>query len=48
MQDIQRVYDLSGTLCVKGLRVDFNLLSPNPIKWSNTLKQFVVNSRRIV
>ena len=25
-----------------------NLLSVNPIKWSNTLKQFVGNSRRIV
>ena len=26
----------------------FNPLSANPIKWSNTLKQFVRNSRRIV
>ena len=26
----------------------FNPLSPNPTKWSNTLKQFIGNSRRIV
>ena len=26
----------------------YNSLSANPTKWSNTLKQFVGNSRRIV
>ena len=28
--------------------VDFNPLSANHTKWSNTLKQFVAKSRRIV
>ena len=30
------------------VRIEFNPLGANPTKWSNTLKQFVSNSRRIV
>ena len=30
------------------LLLEFNPLSANPTKWSNTIKQFVSNSRRIV
>ena len=30
------------------LKIDLNPLSANPTKWSNTLKQFVGNSRRVV
>ena len=32
----------------KKSHTQLNPLSANPIKWSNTLKQFVGNSRRIV
>ena len=33
---------------VKQASANLNPLTPNPSKWSNTLKQFVNNGRRIV
>ena len=41
-------WSLATGLEVLIIRSDLNPLSANPTKWSNTLKQFVGKSRRIV
>ena len=43
---IQRAYPPKKTRT--GKKTNLNPLSANPTKWSNTLKQFVGKSRRIV
>ena len=40
--------DLGGVVISRDATKEFNLPSTNPTKWSNTLKYFVGNSRRIV
>ena len=58
-QDFQRMFDHFSTLCMKELIIvwqsprypsecDNNLLSANPAKWSNTLKQIIGCCQEIV